>query len=164
MRDGMKHLHRDVDTLTEHFLELRRTEDVATERSRGAHRGGAWTVVEKCYLAEEVTRGKGVLPLRRIHLGLPREDDEKVAGSAASPADRLASGNIHFLDTHCDEAQLLIVASREERDGAKPLDAHVHPRVSLGARANSIEFAQRAVCPPGHVRLGDSWQSPPVSW
>jgi hypothetical protein len=127
MRDDMEHLHRDIGTLTEHFLELRRTEDVATQRSLGAHRGGARTIVEKCYLAEEVTCGKGVLSLRRIHLGLPREDDEEVACSAASPADRLAGGNIHFVDTHCDEAQLLIIAPREERDGTEPFDAHVHP-------------------------------------
>ena len=127
MRDDMQHLHRDIDTLTEHFLELRRTKDITAERCRGAHCGGARTIVEKCDLAEEVTCGKGVLPLGRIHLGLAREDDEKVAGITAFPADRLASRNIYFVDTHRDGAQLLITAPREERDGAEPFDAHVHP-------------------------------------
>jgi len=131
MRDDVQHLHGDIDTLTEHFLELRRTKDIATERCRGPHRGGARTIVEKCDLAEEVTCGKGALSLGRIHLSLPREDDKKVAGVAAFPADRLASGNIDFVDTHRDEAQLLITAPREERDDAEPFDAHVHPGVSL---------------------------------
>lgn len=107
-------------------MELRRTKDIATECRLGAHRGGARTIVEKCDLAEEVTCGKGALSLGRIDLSLPSEDDEKVAGITAFPADRLASGNIDFVDTHSDEAQLLITAPREERDGAEPFDAHVH--------------------------------------
>jgi len=127
MGDDVQHLHGDIDTLTEHFLELRRTEDIATERCRGAHCGGARTIVEKCDLAEEVTCAKGALSLGRIHLSLPCEDNEKVAGLTAFPADRLASGNIDFVNTHRDGAQFLITAPREERDGAEPFDAHVHP-------------------------------------